>query len=237
MSALLEVTGLEAGYDDLPVLRGLDLAVTAGGVTAVVGSNGAGKSTLMRVLAGLVPAQAGRLRFQGEEISAMTSHERVAAGIVLVPEGRLIFPEMSVADNLRSGAITARARGDRDARLEEVLALFPRLRERFGQGGGTLSGGEQQMLALGRGLMADPKLLLLDEPTLGLAPGMVKLIFRLLPDLVERGVTLLLAEQDVRRSLALAGQAYVLEQGRVVLSGQGAELLDDPAVRKAYLGL
>ncbi len=237
MSALLEAENIVAGYGDIEIVHGLGFAAAEGEVTALVGANGAGKTTLMRALAGVLPLSAGTLRFAGRDIGAARAHVRVEAGIVLVPEGRLIFPHMSVAENLRIGAINPRARRETARTAEEVYALFPRLAERRHQLGGTLSGGEQQMLALGRGLMAKPKLLLLDEPTLGLAPIMAKLIFTTIERLSESGLTIVIAEQDVGQTLAIADRAYVIENGRMALSGPGAALLDDPRVKAAYLGL
>ncbi len=237
MSALLEAEGVVAGYGDIEIVHGLGFAAEEGEVTALVGANGAGKTTLMRALAGVLPLSAGALRFAGRDIGGTRAHVRVEAGIVLVPEGRLIFPHMSVAENLRIGAINPRARRETARTAEEVYALFPRLAERRHQLGGTLSGGEQQMLALGRGLMAKPKLLLLDEPTLGLAPIMAKLIFTTIERLSESGLTIVIAEQDVGQTLAIADRAYVIENGRMALSGPGAALLDDPRVKAAYLGL
>ena len=237
MSALLEAEGIVAGYGDIEIVHGLGFAAAEGEVTALVGANGAGKTTLMRALAGVLPLYAGALRFAGRDIGGTRAHVRVEAGIVLVPEGRLIFPYMSVAENLRIGAINPRARRETARTAEEVYALFPRLAERRHQLGGTLSGGEQQMLALGRGLMAKPKLLLLDEPTLGLAPIMAKLIFTTIERLSESGLTIVIAEQDVGQTLAIADRAYVIENGRMALSGPGAALLDDPRVKAAYLGL
>ena len=237
MSALLEAEGIVAGYGEIEIVHGLGFAAAAGEVTALVGANGAGKTTLMRALAGVVPISAGTLRFAGRDIGRVRAHARVEAGIVLVPEGRLIFPHMSVAENLRIGAINPRARGVAAASADEVYALFPRLAERRHQLGGTLSGGEQQMLALGRGLMAKPKLLLLDEPTLGLAPIMAKLIFDTILRLSESGLTIVLAEQDVGQTLTIADRAYVVENGRIALSGEGTALLNDPRVKSAYLGL
>ena len=236
MSALLELVGLEAGYGDAKILHGIDLEVATGGVTAIIGSNGAGKTTLFRSLVGLIPCDAGSVLFDGQPLNCKPSHERVALGLVLVPEGRLIFAEMSVEENLRTGTITARAHGPSQPKLDKIYEMFPRLRERRKQLGGTLSGGEQQMLAIGRGLMSEPRLLLLDEPTLGLAPGVAKQIFGLLPRFVELGVSVLIAEQDVYRTLEIASSAYVFENGRVTAQGSGAELLDDPAIRASYLG-
>ncbi len=237
MSALLEAESVFAGYGDIEIVHGLGFAAAAGEVTALVGANGAGKTTLMRALAGVLPLTGGGLRFAGREITRMPAHARVEAGIVLVPEGRLIFPHMSVAENLRIGAINPRARRDAARTTDEVYALFPRLAERRLQLGGTLSGGEQQMLALGRGLMAKPRLLLLDEPTLGLAPIMAKLIFATIERLAQSGLTIVIAEQDVGQTLAIADRAHVIENGRLALSGAGTTLLDDPRVKAAYLGL
>jgi branched-chain amino acid transport system ATP-binding protein len=237
MSALLEADGIVAGYGKIEIVHGLGFAAAEGEVTALVGANGAGKTTLMRALAGVLPLAGGSLHFAGRDIAGERAHARVEAGIVLVPEGRLIFPYMSVAENLRIGAINPRARRETARTADEVYALFPRLAERRHQLGGTLSGGEQQMLALGRGLMAKPRLLLLDEPTLGLAPIMAKLIFATIERLRESGLTIVIAEQDVGQTLAIADRAYVIENGRLALSGAGAALLDDPRVKAAYLGL
>ena len=188
------------------------------------------------MLAGLIPCTAGTVSFDGQFIHEALSHERVAGGLVLVPEGRLIFADMSVEENLRTGAITPRVQGRSDATLAFVYDTFPRLRDRRRQLGGTLSGGEQQMLAIGRGLMSQPRLLLLDEPTLGLAPAIAKEIFELVRRFSELGTTVLIAEQDVYRTLRIAADAYVFENGRVTLQASGAELLEEPAVRAAYLG-
>jgi branched-chain amino acid transport system ATP-binding protein len=236
MSRALEIEGLDAGYGEVRVLHGVSLRADAGGITAVIGSNGAGKTTLLRVLAGLIAPTAGRIRLDGQDITSHPAHRLVSEGVVMVPEGRMVFPDMTVAENLSLGAIPAHARAAAASRREEVMTLFTRLRERERQLAGTLSGGEQQMLALGRGLMAQPRLLLLDEPTLGLAPAVAKQIFRVLPALRDLGLTVLLAEQDVHRTLRIADQASVLENGRIVAEGPGAELAADPAVRRAYLG-
>jgi branched-chain amino acid transport system ATP-binding protein len=238
MSApLLEVEALVAGYGAAEVLHGVSLAVASGSVTALIGGNGAGKTTLMRVLAGAVPLSAGRIAFDGRPQERLAACRRVASGLVLVPEGRLVFPQMTVEENLRVGGIAVARRGGAAARLASIYELFPRLAERRRQLGGTLSGGEQQMLAIGRGLMAAPRLLLLDEPTLGLAPLMVREIFATITRLRQAGTTILLAEQDVPRSLGIADRAYVIENGRVAFSGTGAALLDDDRVRSSYLGL
>lgn len=234
---LLELRGIESGYGNVRVLHGVDLAVVRGSVSALVGANGAGKTTLMRTVAGLQPVVSGTLRLDGRDIGGDSASARVEAGIALVPEGRMLFPTFSVEENLRLGAISPRARSGAAERLESLYELFPRLRERHRQSAASLSGGEQQMLALARGLMARPDLLLLDEPTLGLAPIMSKQIFAIIERLRQDGLTILIAEQNVQRALELADVAYVVENGRVTLSGRGAEMLDDPRVRSAYLGV
>ena len=235
MSAI-DALDLDAGYGEIRVLHGVTIRAVEGGITAIIGANGAGKSTLMRALAGLVPVTGGRLLHGGEDITALPSHARVGRGIVLVPEGRLIFPELSVRENLILGSVNPRAHARRDETLERVCGMFPRLAERQDQPGGTLSGGEQQMLALGRGLMAQPKVLLLDEPTLGLAPAIARQIFRIVPQLRDLGITVVIAEQDLRRTLRIADHAYVLENGRLAAEGTGAAMESDPEVRRAYLG-
>jgi len=234
---MLEVTDLVAGYGATQVLHGLSLQVQGGSVTGLLGANGAGKTTLMKTLAGLLPVAGGHLRFMGENIAAEPSHRRVLGGLVLVPEGRMVFPTLSVAENLRLGAINPRARPALKRSLEHVFHVFPRLLERERQAAVTLSGGEQQMLAIGRALMAQPRLMLLDEPTLGLAPIVAHHIFELIQRLVADGLTLLVAEQDVRRTLSAAQHAYVVENGRIAAEGPAEQLADDPRIRQAYLGL
>ena len=236
-TALLDVVDLVAGYGLTEVVHGLTLQARAGQVTAMLGANGAGKTTLMKALAGILPVTGGKIYLAGEDITAARSNRRVAQGMVLVPEGRMVFPGLSVRDNLRLGAINPRARSAWRASLDHVYYVFPRLLEREGQGAATLSGGEQQMLAIGRGLMAKPKLMLLDEPTLGLAPTMALQIFSLLRRLNEEGLSLLLAEQDVARTLALATRAYVIENGRVAVEGVARTLAENPRIKQAYLGL
>ena len=237
MSALLEADALVGGYGATTILHDLSIAVQPGGATALLGANGAGKTTLMKTLCGLLPVASGRIRWRGDDITRASCAERVEAGLVLVPEGRLVFPGLSVRDNLRLGGVNPRARPNTARGLERVYHLFPILRERDRQLAATLSGGEQQMLAIGRGLMAEPTLMLLDEPTLGLAPLVAHQMFELLQTLVAESITVLLAEQDVRRSLAVADYGYVIENGRVASHGAARELADHPQIRQAYLGL
>ena len=234
---MLEIDSLEAGYGPTKVVHGLTMQVREGGITALLGANGAGKTTLMKTLCGLLPVQAGALRFLGEDIAHTAANRRVLSGLVLVPEGRMVFPSLTVHENLRLGGINARARPRWRQNVERVFDIFPRLRERSAQQAVTLSGGEQQMLAIGRGLMAEPKVMLLDEPTLGLAPVMALEIFSLVRRLAGEGLTLLLAEQDVQRTLDVASHAYVVENGRVAAEGPAADIAGDPRIRQAYLGL
>jgi branched-chain amino acid transport system ATP-binding protein len=233
---MLEVAGLAAGYGALPVLRGIDFTIAEGEIVAVLGSNGAGKSTLNNVLSGLMRPSAGRISFGGEDIAGARPAAIVARGLIQVPEGRRIFPNLSVRENLEIGSYR-RGRPRRAANIARVIAIFPRLGERMTQLAGTLSGGEQQMLAIGRGLMAEPLLLILDEPSLGLSPLLVEEMFALIARIRADGLSVLLVEQNVMQSLAIADRAYVLEQGKFTLSGAGAVLLDDPRLRQAYLGL
>ena len=232
---MLKVTGLEARYGRIPALRGIDLAVSAGELVALVGANGAGKSTLLRALSGLQRAT-GTVVFEGEDITDELPEYRVRLGIVQCPEGRQVFGPLTVEDNLRLGAYR-RGRASAAATLARVYGMFPALAQRRRQAAGTLSGGEQQMLAIGRALMAEPRLLLLDEPSMGLAPRLVREIFAAIRALRADDTALLLVEQNAAAALAIADRGYVLETGRVVLSGTGAELLADRGVRAAYLGL
>lgn len=233
---MLEVRGLHAGYGPFEVLRGIDLDVHAGEIVAVLGANGVGKTTLNRVLSGLLAPRAGSVRFQGEDITRADHARIVRAGLIHVPEGRKIFPNLSVRDNLLLGAY-ARGRTQRGSSLAYVLATFPRLQERLGQLAGSMSGGEQQMLAIGRGLMADPVLLILDEPSLGLSPLLVEELFALIARINAQGIALLLVEQNVVQSLEVAHRAYILENGSFVLNGISDHLRDDPNLKRAYLGL
>ena len=234
MSVLLRLDGVEAGYGDLTAIAGISLEVRQGEAVALIGSNGAGKTTTLRAISGLLPVRAGRIELEGERLDGLGSAAIVARGIAHVPEGRQLFPTMSVRDNLELGARAAASRRDG---LDLVFTLFPRLRERERQLAGTLSGGEQQMCAIGRGLMARPRILLLDEPSLGLAPVMVKLIFETLQRVNDAGTTIMLVEQNGPRALQLSHRGYVLENGRLVLVGTRASLLASPHVKQAYLGL
>ena len=236
MSALLEINGLRGGYGRVEVLRGVDLQVNAAEMVALLGSNGAGKSTLNKVVCGLVPAWGGSVRFDGHDLSGAHYRAVVQAGLIQVPEGRKVFPNLSVLENLELGSFT-RARERRAANLEKVFGIFPRLKERLAQNAGTMSGGEQQMLAIGRGLMAEPVLLILDEPSLGLSPLLVVELVSLMRRLREEGLAVLLVEQNVGQSLEIADRAYVLENGSVRFSGLPQELLGSDALRRAYLGL
>jgi len=237
MTDALVLTGLSSGYGAVVALHDVSARVAERSVTALIGSNGAGKTTALRTIAGTLPARQGRIELDGADVTSLRADQRVERGIAMVPEGRMVFAQMTVEENLRVGAIARRARPDASERLADVFARFPRLAERRRQLAGTLSGGEQQMLAIGRALMADPRILLLDEPTLGLAPLMAEAIFETIKELCGDGLTILIAEQDVRRTLALSSRAYVLENGRVVLDGIGAELEHDPNIKKAYLGV
>ena len=237
MTALLAIDKLEFAYGDLQVLWGIDILVNEGEIVTLVGANGAGKSTTLKNVSRLVQWSKGSIVFRGEDLARLEPHEVVARGIIQVPEGRRIFPEMTVMENLRMGSFPKSTRGDREKNIERAFSLFPRLKEREKQLGGTLSGGEQQMLAIARGLMANPRLLLLDEPSLGLSPLLVKNIFGIISEINKQGVTILLVEQNVYQSLRIAHRAYVLETGRVVLSGTGEALLNDEHVKKAFLGM
>ena len=237
MTAVLEVRHVAAAYGDVQALWDVSFAVELGQTATLLGSNGAGKTTTLRVISGLIAALEGEVLLHGERISGLSPHRIVELGVIQVPEGRHLWPNMSVEDNLLLGAYSTRSRGDRAATLRSVYELFPRLAERRAQMAGTLSGGEQQMAAIGRGLMGKPAVLMLDEPSLGLAPILVDEVFRVVTDIVGRGVTVLLVEQNVHRALEVASTASVIENGRVVLSKSASEMASDPNVRSAYLGL
>jgi branched-chain amino acid transport system ATP-binding protein len=233
---MLEISGIKAGYGPLNILQGISMSVAAGEIVAVLGSNGVGKSTLNNIISGIIKPRDGEIRFGGKDITGLAPRSIVEAGISQVPEGRRIFPNLSVSENLELGAYR-RATERMSANFERICNIFPRLRERLPQLAGTLSGGEQQMLAIGRGLMAEPRLLILDEPSLGLSPLMVEEMFNLVHSINKEGIAILLVEQNVVQSLGIASRAYVLEQGRFALQGPAAEMLADPRLRQTYLGL
>ena len=235
--ALLTVENLEAGYGEVQVLWGLSLKARRGALTAIVGANGAGKTTTLRAVAGSIAPWRGKVVFEGEDVTHLPSHAKAARGFALVPEGRQLFATMSVVENLEMGAFSKRAAGKYAERLEQVFTLFPRLKERQRQLAGTLSGGEQQMVAIARGLMSDPNILIIDELSLGLAPVVVYQLLATLKKLKEAGLTILLVEQNVHLALALSDYAYVVAEGRIFMEGLPAELSAKPEIRKAYLGL
>jgi branched-chain amino acid transport system ATP-binding protein len=236
MRRMLEVHGLHAGYGPIEILRGIDMQVGAGEIVALLGSNGVGKSTLNNNICGLWRPFAGRILFEGNEVTGARPEAIVARGLIQVPEGRRVFPNLSVRENLELGSYR-RGKPHRAINLERVVTVFPRLRERLAQKAGTLSGGEQQMLAIGRGLMAEPKLLILDEPSLGLSPLLVEEMFALIQRLNGEGLAILLVEQNVVQSLAIAHRAYVLESGVLAMSGSAADLAANTDLRRAYLGM
>src|ERR687885_1045083 len=235
--ALLEVENIHSYYGPVHALRGISLMVEEGEVVTLIGSNGAGKTTTLRSIHGILPPKEGKIVFRGEEIQGKPAHDMIKKGIAQSPEGRKIFSRMTVLENLEMGAYHRNDRDGIDEDMERVYDLFPRLKERTKQEAGTLSGGEQQMLAIGRALMSRPKLLLLDEPSMGLAPVLVERIFQTVQEINKQGTTILLVEQNAQQALSRAHRAYVLETGRIVRSGTGAELLRDPSVKDAYLGV
>jgi branched-chain amino acid transport system ATP-binding protein len=234
---LLELNNITLLYGHIEALHGISLNVGQGEIVALIGANGAGKSTTMRAISGLRPIAQGSIKFDGQDITKLRADLRVVRGVSQSPEGRGIFPGMTVRENLEMGAYTRRVRAEIDEDMQRVFTLFPRLKEREKQAGGTLSGGEQQMLAVGRALMSRPKLLLLDEPSMGLAPILIQQIFDIIVEINQQGTTVLLVEQNAQQALSRAHRAYVLETGRIVKEGTGAELLSDPAVKDAYLGV
>jgi branched-chain amino acid transport system ATP-binding protein len=236
MSALLEITDLEVAYGAVAALHGVSLAVHRGEVVSLIGANGAGKTTLLRTISGLLTPRRGSIRFDGQELVRLGAHKIVRAGVSQVPEGRIVFPNLTVRDNLDLGAYIRRDRGQVRADLERMYSLFPRLRERERQRAGTLSGGEQQMLAIARALMAKPRLLLMDEPSLGLAPILVREIFRTVAEISRQGMTILLVEQNAHMALGIADRGYVMETGNIVLSDSRENLLRNAEVKNAYLG-
>lgn len=234
---MLEIAHLSLHYGDAEALADVSLTVPAGEIVAIVGANGAGKTSLIRTIAGMHKPSGGTIRFEGQDITGWPSYRTCDLGIGQVAEGRQVFPSLSVKDNLGMGAVPPRCRAAEAETFERMLTLFPRLRERLDQAAGTLSGGEQQMLAIGRCLMGQPRLIMFDEPSLGLAPTVVQEVFRIIRQLHEQGMTIVLVEQNVAVSLKLANHAYVLENGRIAMQGTGGQLLDDDRVRQAYLGL
>jgi branched-chain amino acid transport system ATP-binding protein len=236
MTALLEVNDLHVYYGAIHALQGVSFHVDEGEIVTLIGANGAGKSTTLKTISGLLRPRQGNIFFQGQELTKVSAPQIVSMGIVQVPEGRKIFAPLTVRENLEMGAYSRKDGKEIQASMEHVFSSFPRLKERLSQHGGTLSGGEQQMLAMGRGLMANPKLLLLDEPSMGLAPLLVEEIFRIIEEINEQGTSILLVEQNAAMALSIANRAYVLETGTVVLEGPAAELLENPQVKAAYLG-
>jgi branched-chain amino acid transport system ATP-binding protein len=234
---LLQVEALEAGYDDVQVLWGISLKVERGSMTTLLGANGAGKTTSLRAITGSLSPHGGRVIFRGEDVTSLPAHRKAARGLVLVPEGRQLFTDMSVEENLEMGAFSARARARFGEQLARVFALFPRLKERRRQKAGTFSGGEQQMLAIARGLMSVPEILIIDELSLGLAPVVVQNLVKILKELKAAGVTILLVEQNLHLALALSDYAYVIAEGRPFCDGPSAEVAAMPQIREAYLGM
>jgi branched-chain amino acid transport system ATP-binding protein len=234
---VLTVSGIDVFYGDLQALRNVSFTVSSGEVVSIIGSNGSGKSTAVRTVSGILSPRKGRIEFNGEDIVRMSTSRIVEIGISHIPEGRQLFPSMTVRENLELGALFPHTRKVRRQTMELVFGIFPRLQERLVQKAGTLSGGEQQMLAIGRGLMAKPQLLILDEPSLGLSPLLVSTIFEIIREINKQGTSILLIEQNVYHALSLAERAYVLKNGEMVMEGTGNALLDDPEIRKTYLGL
>ncbi len=233
---MLTLENIHAGYGATTILQDVSLHVTAGEVVTIVGANGAGKTTTLRTIAGLIRPSSGKITFEGEDITKLSAHETVELGVTLIPEGRQLFSDMTVLENLLMGSYRKAARAAQHDTLDYVLSLFPRVKERLAQNAGSLSGGEQQMVAIARGMMACPRLLMFDEPSLGLSPLLVEQMFDVVRRVAEQGITVLLVEQNVYHTLKLADQGYVLENGSIVLSGTGEELLGNPHVRRAYLG-
>ena len=234
---MLEVKGLSAGYEDLVIIENINIVVENGELVSIIGSNGSGKTTLLRAIAGLLEAKTGKILFNSKEITQLPPYERARLGIVSVPEGRRLFPYLTVTENLELGAYSSRARSKARETLDFVYKTFPRLQERRKQQALTLSGGEQQMLAIGRGLMSSPELVLLDEPSMGLSPLLTSEIFKVIGSLHNMGLTVLLVEQNAKRALELSDRTYVLENGKVTIHAPSAELLGDDRVKEAYLGL
>jgi branched-chain amino acid transport system ATP-binding protein len=234
---MLKIEGLHTYYGNIHALKGIDVEIGEGEIVSLIGSNGAGKSTTLNTIAGLVHASEGKITFQGRDITNVAPYNLVKLGMSLSPEGREVFASLTVEENLRLGAFSKKDKAQISASFDRVYDLFPRLKERVSQQAGTLSGGEQQMLAIGRALMSEPKLLLLDEPSLGLAPNIVQMIFSLITDINRQGTTILLIEQNANMALSVSNRAYVLETGKITMSGDARDLADDPRVKKAYLAM
>jgi branched-chain amino acid transport system ATP-binding protein len=234
---MLKLHGISSGYGGTEIIRNVSLEVKKGEVVTIVGANGAGKTTTLRTICGIVKPESGSIEFEGRKLDGLRSDEIVTAGITMVPEGRQLFPHISVRDNLLMGAYKRSARSMANQRMDEVLKIFPRVRERLAQMAGSLSGGEQQMVAIARGLMANPTLLMFDEPSLGLSPLLMSQVFDVIDKIVELGTTVLIVEQNIVHTLKIADRGYVLENGEITMTGTGQELLDSPHIRKAYLGI
>ena len=234
---MLKLHGISSGYGGTEIIRNVSLEVNKGEVVTIVGANGAGKTTTLRTICGIVKPESGSIEFEGRKLDGLRSDEIVTAGITMVPEGRQLFPHISVRDNLLMGAYKRSARSMANQRMDEVLKIFPRVRERLAQMAGSLSGGEQQMVAIARGLMANPTLLMFDEPSLGLSPLLMSQVFDVIDQIVELGTTVLIVEQNIVHTLKIADRGYVLENGEITMTGTGQELLDNPHIRKAYLGI
>ncbi len=234
---MLKLQGVSAGYGGTEIIRNVTLEVNKGEVVTIVGANGAGKTTTLRTICGIVKPTTGSIEFEGRKLDGLRSDEIVAAGLTMVPEGRQLFPHISVKDNLLMGAYKHSARSTVTPRMEEVLEIFPRVRERLTQMAGSLSGGEQQMVAIARGLMSNPALLMFDEPSLGLSPLLVSQVFEVIDRIVDMGTTVLIVEQNIVHTLKIADRGYVLENGEITMTGTGKELLDNPHIKKAYLGI
>ncbi len=234
---MLKLQGVSAGYGGTEIIRNISLEVNKGEVVTIVGANGAGKTTTLRTICGIVKPTAGKIEFEGKQINGLGSDQIVNAGVTMIPEGRQLFPFISVKDNLLMGAYKKSARGVVNQRMEEVLEIFPRVRERLTQLAGSLSGGEQQMVAIARGLMSNPALLMFDEPSLGLSPLLVSQVFDVIDRIVDMGMTVLIVEQNIVHTLKIADRGYVLENGEITMTGTGKELLENPHIKKAYLGI
>lgn len=234
---MLKLQGVSAGYGGTEIIRNISLEVNKGEVVTIVGANGAGKTTTLRTICGIIKPTSGSIEFEGNRIHGLGSDQIVNAGVTMIPEGRQLFPFISVKDNLLMGAYKKSARGVVDQRMEEVLDIFPRVRERLSQLAGSLSGGEQQMVAIARGLMANPALLMFDEPSLGLSPLLVSQVFDVIDRIVDMGMTVLIVEQNIVHTLKIADRGYVLENGEITMTGTGKELLENPHIKKAYLGI